>query len=62
MPTKDGISGTGASRLPHTRRTWSASYMSPRLNKDSDIVRVIEMLTADHAKVDKLFKSIETLK
>ncbi len=62
MPTKDGISGTGVTRRPHIRRTWSANAMSPRHHKDADILRVIAMLTADHAKVDKLFTRIEALK
>ena len=62
MPTKDGISGTGV--MPgrsHPRREWSASHTTAR-SRESDLVRVIALLTDDHAKVDKLFKRIEALK
>lgn len=69
MPTKDGISGTGirprvgasvdGTHGAHIRRVWGHDGARAR---HADLLRVLDMLTQDHAKVDKLFKRIETLK
>lgn len=57
MPTKDGISGTGLpNHQMHTRRVWDST------RRESDLVRVLDMLAVDHDKVDKLFRRIEVLK
>lgn len=60
MPTKDGISGTGVDgNRAHTRRMWG--HGAPHAARTSDLVRILDMLSADHAAVDKLFKRVELL-